>query len=136
MIVVLDCLPQVKLYVAIHLVCHLLYIILILSHCSSLCSCLRGFLFEILRFFFYRFLILFIEAGSVYSGTNTVGENESTITSGSEVDLRSGEREKRTLHWVVNGVTQKVFSNKLPSNVRFGVCISSFIFEYSCFHSY
>ena len=39
-----------------------------------------------------------------------------------EVDLRSGESEKRTLHWFVNGVTQKIFFKQLPSNVQFGVC--------------
>ena len=45
-----------------------------------------------------------------------------------EVDLRSGEREgeKRTLHWAVNGVTQKVFFSHMPSSVLFGVCIPSF----------
>ena len=40
-----------------------------------------------------------------------------------EVDLRSGESEKRTLHWFVNGVTQKVYFKRLPSNVQFGVCL-------------
>ena len=44
-----------------------------------------------------------------------------------EVDLRSEESEKRTLHWFVNGKTQKLFFRKLPSNVQFGVCFSSWI---------
>ena len=38
-----------------------------------------------------------------------------------EVDLRSEEKEKRTLHWFVNGIQQKVFITGLPDRVEFGV---------------
>ena len=78
---------------------------------------------------FSQFLVIFFEAGRVFNlDHNSIGVNE-TISTGAEVwmevDLRSGESEKRTLHWFVNGVTQKVFFTGLPSNVQFGVCISS-----------
>ena len=78
---------------------------------------------------------LFFEGGNVRNlGSSNVGTNES-ITNGSEVwmevDLRSGESEKRTLHWIVDGKTQKVFFKQLPSNVQFGVCISSCLNLYS-----
>ena len=39
-----------------------------------------------------------------------------------EVDLRS--REKRTLHWFVNGKQQKGFIKGVPDRVEFGVCCS------------
>ena len=38
-----------------------------------------------------------------------------------EVDLRSREKEKRTLHWFVRGKQQKVFIKGLPDTVKFGV---------------
>ena len=41
-----------------------------------------------------------------------------------EVDLRSQEKEKRTLHWFVNGKQQKGFIKGVPDRVRFGVCYS------------
>ena len=40
-----------------------------------------------------------------------------------EVDLRSEEKEKRTLHWFVNGIQQKVFITGVPDRVEFGVYI-------------
>ena len=39
-----------------------------------------------------------------------------------EVDLRSSEKEKRTLHWFVNGKQQKGFIKGVPDRVTFGVC--------------
>ena len=45
-----------------------------------------------------------------------------------EVDLRSREKEKRTLHWFVNGKQQKGFIKGVPDSVQFGVCFFSFIF--------
>ena len=38
-----------------------------------------------------------------------------------EVDLRSEEKEKRTLHWFVKGEQQKLFIKGLPDHVEFGV---------------
>ena len=38
-----------------------------------------------------------------------------------EVDLRSAEKEKRTLHWFVNGEQQKGFIKGVPEEVEFGV---------------
>ena len=45
-----------------------------------------------------------------------------------EVDLRSEEKEKRTLHWFVRGKQQKVFIKGVPDRVEFGVCY--FIFPH------
>ena len=39
-----------------------------------------------------------------------------------EVDLRSREKEKRTLHWFVGGKQQEAFITRLPTKVEFGVC--------------
>ena len=38
-----------------------------------------------------------------------------------EVDLRSREKEKRTLHWFVIGKQQKGFIYGVPERVEFGV---------------
>ena len=38
-----------------------------------------------------------------------------------EVDLQSREKEKRTLHWFVNGERQKGFIKGVPDRVEFGV---------------
>ena len=38
-----------------------------------------------------------------------------------EVDLRSEEKEKRTLHWFVRGKQQKGFIKGVPDKVQFGV---------------
>ena len=38
-----------------------------------------------------------------------------------EVDLRSREKEKRTLHWFVAGKQQKGFIKGVPDRVEFGV---------------
>ena len=46
-----------------------------------------------------------------------------------EVDLRSRQREKRTLHWFVRGEQQKAFITGAPDRVQFGVWYSvSFYF--------
>ena len=42
-----------------------------------------------------------------------------------EVDLRSEEKEKRTLHWFVRGKQQKYFIKGLPERVKFAVCFTS-----------
>ena len=38
-----------------------------------------------------------------------------------EMDVRSEEKEKRTLHWFVNGKQQKGFIKGVPDRVEFGV---------------
>ena len=38
-----------------------------------------------------------------------------------EVDLRSAEKEKRTIHWFVNGDQQLGFIKGLPDTIEFGV---------------
>ena len=38
-----------------------------------------------------------------------------------ELDLRSREKEKRTLHWFVRGKQQKAFIKGVPARVIFGV---------------
>ena len=38
-----------------------------------------------------------------------------------EVDLRSREKEERTLHFFVRGEQQKGFFNRVPDRVEFGV---------------
>ena len=81
----------------------------------------------------------FFADGTVSNLSITTVEKNERITNGSEVwmevDLRSGESEKRTLHWFVNGRTQKVFFNKLPSNVQFGVCLYLLVYKslFFCF---
>ena len=50
-----------------------------------------------------------------------------------EVDLRSREKEKRTLHWFVNGKPQRVFIKGVPDRVAFGVCYFIHFFFYMLF---
>ena len=38
-----------------------------------------------------------------------------------EVDLRSDEKEKRTVHWFVKGQQQKYFIRNVPSHVEIAV---------------
>ena len=47
-----------------------------------------------------------------------------------EVDLRSREKEKRTLHWFVNGKQQRVFIKGVPDRVEFAVCYSNYSSDY------
>ena len=64
-------------------------------------------------------------------GGNTYNRNRSrefrneSVNNGDEwsmeVDLRSREKEKRTLHWFVNGRQQKGFIKGVPDRVEFGV---------------
>ena len=51
-----------------------------------------------------------------------------------EVDLRSEEKEKRTLHWFVRGTQQKGFIKGVPDRVQFGVWHS--ILLSSCYSAY
>ena len=57
-------------------------------------------------------------------GNQNVTTNES-VSNGDEwsmeVDLRSREKEKRTLHWFVRGNQQKGFIKGVPDRVQFGV---------------
>ena len=53
-----------------------------------------------------------------------------------EVDLRSSEKEKRTLHWFVRGKQQKGFISGLPKQVEFGVFISFLFLLYAIIYSY
>ena len=79
-------------------------------------------------FYFIIFLpslLLSLIDGLVYnkSGHNR-GKNEE-VNEGDEwsmeVDLRSEEKEKRTLHWFVRGKQQKGFIKGVPDRVEFGV---------------
>ena len=45
-----------------------------------------------------------------------------------EVDLRSEEKQKRTLHFFVRGKQQKRFFNGVPDRVEFGVCYDIFFY--------
>ena len=56
-----------------------------------------------------------------------------------EVDLRSREKEKRTLHFFVRGKQQKGFIKGVPNRVEFGVCYFFsflFLFVYSYLFRY
>ena len=72
---------------------------------------------------FYSFSLIVGEVQN-QSPFNRVGSNEE-VKDGDEwsmeVDLRSEEKEKRTLHWFVNGKQQNVFITGLPDRVEFGV---------------
>ena len=65
-----------------------------------------------------------IVGGVSNQSANSVGDNES-VKEGDEwsmeVDVRSEEKEKRTLHWFVRGEQQKVFIKGVPDRVEFGV---------------
>ena len=41
-----------------------------------------------------------------------------------EADLRSGEKNKRTLHFFVNGMLEKIFFYNIPESVKMGVLIT------------
>ena len=55
--------------------------------------------------------------GTKKSGTYILSGSEVIM----EVDMRSSEAEKRTLHFFINGTQQNVYFNKLPSQVKFAV---------------
>ena len=70
-------------------------------------------------------LSLFLIVGYLYNQFfNAVSINEE-VKEGDEwsmeVDLRSEEKEKRTLHWFVRGKQQKGFIKGVPDRVEFGV---------------
>ena len=50
-----------------------------------------------------------------------------------EVDMRSREKEKRTLHFFVRGKQQKGFFKGVPDRVKFGV---SYLLFFSCLLPY
>ena len=63
--------------------------------------------------------------GKIYNHNNdevtiVEGVNEGDVWE-REVDLRSREKEKRTLHFFVRGKQQKVFFKGVPDRVEFGV---------------
>ena len=41
-----------------------------------------------------------------------------------EADLRSREKKKRTLHFFVNGMLEKIFFYNIPERVKMGVVLS------------
>ena len=63
--------------------------------------------------------------GKVYNPTQTNKYMNESVNEGDEwcmeVDLRSREKEKRTLHWFVRGKQQKGFITGVPDRVQFGV---------------
>ena len=74
---------------------------------------------------FHFITLLTTLGGTVYTHSNTkVDTNEAVKVEDEwtmEVDLRSEEKEKRTLHWFVNGKQQKAFIKGVPDRVAFGV---------------
>ena len=70
-------------------------------------------------------------AGGVFGCNNQKTNTNESVNEGDEwsmeVDLRSREKEKRTLHWFVNGKQQKVFIKGVPARVEFAV--SYFIYS-------
>ena len=64
-------------------------------------------------------------AGGVFGCNNQKTNNNESVKVGDvwsmEVDLRSAEKEKRTLHWFVRGKQQKVFIKGVPPSVEFAV---------------
>ena len=68
----------------------------------------------------YSFLV-----GGTYNHNQTKNHSNDKVNDGDEwsmeVDLRSGEKEKRTLHWFVRGKQQKGFIKGVPDRVEFGV---------------
>lgn len=52
-----------------------------------------------------------------------------------ELDLRSREKEKRTLHFIVDGYQQECYFYNVPESVKVGVCFF-YIFDYFLFYLY
>ena len=52
-----------------------------------------------------------------------------------EVDLRSEEKEKRTVHWFVKGIQQKYFITNVPPRVEIAVCQTFLLLIYLFFCS-
>ena len=72
--------------------------------------------------FFYIHTIL---GGSVWNHCDQMCLSNESLDDGDEwsmeVDLRSDEKEKRTLHWFVRRKQQKRFIKGVPDRVEFGV---------------
>lgn len=67
----------------------------------------------------YLYIILVhIKNGKGYRNNGIVNEGDVVIM---EVDLRSDDKSKRTLHFFIGGKQQKIFFSELPSKVQFGV---------------
>ena len=68
---------------------------------------------------------LLLLVGRVYNHDHSKNHQNETVNEGDlwemEVDLRSREKEKRTLHWFVRGKQQKGFITGVPDRVQFGV---------------
>ena len=64
--------------------------------------------------------------GDTYKLDNRTYRTNESVNVGDEwsmeVDLRSSEKEKRTLHLFVRGKQQKFFIKGVPERVEFGVC--------------
>ena len=72
------------------------------------------------------FYIHSLAGGGAYMHDQTKSHPNEIVNDGDEwsmeVDLRSREKEKRTLHWFVRGNQQKGFIKGVPDAVEFGVC--------------
>ena len=68
---------------------------------------------------------LLLLVGRVYNHDHSKNHQNETVNEGDEwsmeVDLRSGEKEKRTVHWFVNDEQQTGFIKGVPAEVEFGV---------------
>ena len=93
------------------------------------CLILSCVLNEFISFHYISTLSLFyslsLVAGRVYDHNNRNPYSNEFVRIGDEwsmeVDLRSDEKEKRTLHWFVRGSQQKGFIYGVPDRVEFGV---------------
>ena len=69
-------------------------------------------------------------AGPTYSSTSAdVGSNSPVKEHdrwSMELNLTSTNPDQRTIRWFVNGVQQPIFFNRIPAQVQFGVCVTSF----------
>lgn len=60
----------------------------------------------------------YCEVGHVDKETKEIKKGDKITM---EVDLRSSESNRRTLHFFINDVHQKLFFSRLPKNVNFAV---------------
>ena len=101
-----------------------LYLLLICFYSSNLRS---GNVLRFISELIIRFLCAHILLdGRIYNHGQHISHQNEVLNEGDmwsmEVDLRSGEKEKRTLHWFVRGKQQKGFIKGVPDRVEFGVC--------------
>ena len=90
---------------------------------------------------YYNQLILFfifvLQVGNVRNHQDKNLYDNESVNEGDEwsmeVDLRSGEKEKRTLHWFVRGKQQKGFIKGVPDRVEFGVCYCILLLHFLAF---